>query len=424
MFPDVNILLHFPAFDGLDWKKVCQSDEVVIHIAQPVLGELNKVKDTGRTKAVRKRASATIKRLGALLKDTSKASELSTGVRVVFESESPRLENFPKLNERVNDDILIAAILTFNTSSECPAVLLTDDDGLALQVKAGDYGIRVFEPEECLRIAPETDDEDKEREKLRRENESLRSRIPEISLEFNSGGCKFFVQKKASDIESQGRREIAALKRRFQPFQLPPSDGIQNQGPVSAFARLALYDREPSLEQKTAYNDALSRYFQQCENVLRKNTEIDSRTIVLTLVIKNTGTVPAEDVLISMHFPNGFKLFENCGKHAIHERLPEPPEKPTGILQIRMPEIHLPYLSPYYDAVPRDSDRSLSIEETNSYDVKFEVKKIRQGFSDTITPLMLVFEEQPFSFFIDYTIICDGMPKAKSGKLHIVEEIG
>jgi hypothetical protein len=89
VFPDTNVLVHFPALDGFDWLTLCCADEVIIHITPPVITELNKIKEIGHIKRLRKRAASVQRRLKDLLKADSDFCFLGQHVRLVFKLRRP-----------------------------------------------------------------------------------------------------------------------------------------------------------------------------------------------------------------------------------------------------------------------------------------------------------------------------------------------
>src|SRR5713101_1668876 len=168
-FPDANIVLHFPAFDGFDWCGMCQSDEVIIHVTQPLLGELNKVKELGATKSVRKRAATVQRRLTQLLDAHGVTTQLTPSIKIVLEDKSTDLRHYTELNPSISDDVLVATVLDFCGRTKESAALVTDDNGLALMVKAAKWELKVLRPPQSARLPDEPDEDKKEIEQLRQQ---------------------------------------------------------------------------------------------------------------------------------------------------------------------------------------------------------------------------------------------------------------
>src|SRR5436305_4175446 len=129
-FPETNVLVHFSALDGLDWRALCAADQVVIHITQALLAELNKLKEVGHSKRVRKRAASVQRRLKQLLSSHADSRQLAPKVKLVFETETPDINAYPGLNTAIADDMLIASVLQFRIYNTEHMVIVTDDNGL------------------------------------------------------------------------------------------------------------------------------------------------------------------------------------------------------------------------------------------------------------------------------------------------------
>jgi len=159
IFPDTNVLLHFPALDGLDWTDICEAEQVILHISQPLFVELNRVKEVGHTKSVRKRAATVQRRLSRILDEHGATAPLGANVKIVFEHKTPDVTAYMDLNPRVSDDLLIAAVLDFLSLTRGDAAIVTDDNGLALRVKAGRHQLTVLRPPDLARLKDEPDED-------------------------------------------------------------------------------------------------------------------------------------------------------------------------------------------------------------------------------------------------------------------------
>ena len=422
VFPDVNVLLHFPAFDGLDWKTMCNASSVVIHITQPLLTELNKVKDTGTTKRVRKRAAAVQKQIKEFLAADGLSKEIKPGIRVMLESRSPKTSEFPSLNPAVSDDILIASLLTFCNETNNEAILATDDDGLALIIKARESNIRVVEPPENARLAAELDSDEKENIEIRRRLSKFENARPKLDITFTTGDDALHITYPKASSDKEISQAIAKLRREHPRLQNPrdPLDYRQ-----MALARIiASYQGSSGTlddpEAIASYNSELEGFFTDYETVYRANKLVEARMFELNIQIGNIGAVPAEDVLVNLHFPNGFKLFERDDDPEFLTDLPNPPRRPGdkrgdlhqiyNMANIGLDKIH----------ALNSSSPSLSIRETNSYEVAWQIPKLRQEFVSSIDPIVLLYDDEPFSFSIDYRMVADNLPESVSGKLHVI----
>ena len=422
VFPDANILLHFPAFDGLDWCELCRSDDVVIHLTQPLLKELNRVKDTGHSKTVRKRAATIQRRLKELLRAEGTTAKITPNVTVVLEALSPVTSDFPELNPSVADDVLLAAVLTFCKTSGLLAKLVTDDDGFALMVKAAKWSIEVIEPLEAARLPAELDPEDKEREALRKRVAKIENATPSLRLAFTDGKTTFHLPKPVADSEADIAQQMFDLRHEHRKLDDPKNPKSGGGLLLGRFAPMntRLSDMMSNDPKEVArYNEELEAFFESYELALRANFAIDARKTAISLQVENSGSAPANDALVEMHFPNGFRLIRTHNIAALYEALPEAPLLPG---HVRGFGHLLPSIARNFTSATAGNPNSptLHIRETNSYDVRWRMPKLRQGYVSTIDTMVLVFDDAPFSFQIDYTIVADNLPETAKGEIHII----
>jgi hypothetical protein len=144
------------------------------------------------------------------------------------------------------------------------------------------------------------------------------------------------------------------------------------------------------------------------------------------LIVVNSGTCPAEDIHVSLHFPDGFMLYDE--KHP--PKMPEEPAAPSKEMNL-FPHSSLlsslPYMPDIRARFPQPRDPSVpKIRKTNSYDVEFEHEKLQHGFIWTFAPLYVAFDswESAKSFSIDYVIRAANMIDAEEGALGVVVENG
>ena len=155
------------------------------------------------------------------------------------------------------------------------------------------------------------------------------------------------------------------------------------------------------------------------------------RTIQLNIVLANDGTIPAEDIDIYLHFPDGFQLLEEY-KLPNAPKAPKPPTEPMTEMQ-RMAN-SMSYASqflapntPYTQSVSVESPQNVSspsIKRIQSYEVHVHVQKIKHNLQEHLDPLFVVFDTMDYanSFTIDYRILTANIPHEVIGNLHVVVE--
>lgn len=429
VYPDTNVLLHFAVFDGFDWAALCGGAPVTIRVAQPVLSELNAIKDTGRTKAIRKRAQVVLRRLKSLLREQGEKAELGPGIKVILEARTVAVDTESGLNSNVSDDALISQILAFRKETKGEIFLVTDDAGVGLMVKATHWGITFIEPPESMRLPPEPDEDQKEREALRRRITQLEAASPALRLLFVGEASTSECKPPSFDIESAVAEKLEKLRKKYPVLPVPPPQpsipdiGKMTLGQLATFHMDSLKPRpwgeNPNLIKR--YNEQLGVFYTKSEAVLRKNFETMARTQTIEMEVENYGGRPANDVRVTMHFPNGFKLLDLKHQNDCLVGMPNPPAHPAEAsrpwdlndIRIEVPSI------PHFD-IPDIAGPHLSIEETNSYKIKWTVRKLRQGDRAPVGPMFIVFNEAPFSFAITYEIVADNLPDIVHGKLSVI----
>ena len=181
-------------------------------------------------------------------------------------------------------------------------------------------------------------------------------------------------------------------------------------------------------EKVAAYNRELLAFFAKSEETVRKLFELKSRTIFFALAVSNAGSAPANDLSIHAHFPDGFVLREKDAWEKLWNHLPRPPQKPTSPLDhlASMGSLytsHIPNMSSDIAAAIRSraqSEPSLSITKTNSYDVEFVHPKLKHGQEALLGEFALTFDNAPFSFQVEYSAVADNVPEIVEGTLNFI----
>jgi hypothetical protein len=339
------------------------------------------------------------------------------------------------LREDKNDDNLVASVLSLTSKTNHTAILVTGDTGPRL--KAGRLGLSCMGLPEEYKAESALSETEKEKRKLQREINRLKNRLPALDLVFDGGEkhCGFQV----SDYKPLTEEEIGARlekikeqysKKTYQPIEKP--ENVETIGELlkSVEASMAPFSR-PSKQQIERYNDRLDDFYDEYKKYLEAREvikNIKGRLITLDIVIENTGSAPAEDIDIFMHFPDGFRLFsdENLPEMDIAE--PRPPQEPKGgfpnigasLAGLSDPtrHIHMPTVT------PSGNVSSPNIEETGSYDVDVSVRKLKHNMQERCGPFYVVFDsfEDASSFSIDYRINTADLPDDTEGELHVSVE--
>lgn len=428
VFVDTNIFLHYQPFDQINWCEVTGADKVTLVIAPVIIRELDKHKDYHHFSAVRERARAVLKKIRAVIVN-GETLQFPTDTELIAVDE-PNIDfTALHLDKTISDDYLIASCLAFKDTNPGIKIILASHDSGPL-IKASRRGIKTADIPEKYKLPDLIDEKEKEIKTLRQQIAKLESRIPILDLSF-ANGEKYYeaeILPPQKITEEELARQLTELKDQFPKYHQPITVEKQNISPfASALARLSQFDL-PSQEEINRYNIELDKYYQKYEEYLaqcEKYENIKRMTIQLDIILKNNGTIPAEDIDVFLRFPDGFSLYEeqNVPKEPPEPDLPQPPRKPSEItaslLSIRPSAYNfsMPTIFPAQSNIS-----SLEIKKTNSYDVIFKVKRLKQYMNASPDTIYVVYNdfETASSFGIEYRINAANLPIEKTGTLHVV----
>lgn len=411
---DTNIFLHFRRFTLIDWKAELSRDVVVLVVPTAVLRELDRAK-TERDSRISHRARTALKELERCLS----AGRISEGV-VVRPSHSEPAPDWQAhgLDASIDDDRIIAETLLLQRDHE-DVLIVTDDS--AVKVKAWPRLISVHELSEGLRMDDRLTAAQVENERLRQQLRELTSAMPVLALQFepDRGSARvltFVYTEPSVQTEAEMDNEIREERTRRGLVLSPAPDETTIGGEPRRPAWSDLLDsyRRPG----EAY---LSRYREYLEE-RRAHSEAMALTLQLPLVLVNTGSGPAEAVAVWLHLPDGLEVLSA-------DDVPDSPQPPdpesmspfglAGADRIAIGRIRVPSLSRL-----APSPTAPHITRSNSYEVTFELGRVRQQSSTKLDPLYVVFASsnhvQPFH--IDYRITANNLPGVAEGQLHVRTE--
>ncbi len=259
-------------------------------------------------------------------------------------------------------------------------------------------------------------------EQLENEIRTYKNSIPKLQLEFENSNQ--FIE-----INVIERENIS-----FDAFCSEKMIEIKAQHPLPEFKPKkddtsgSFLDTLSFLSPEVDYYKRLKEFYSEYEewvSELYEYEQIKSRTFELKIILSNTGTQPAIDIDINLHFPDGFELKETANASQLRKS-PKPPRKSDG----RMDNIYLPNSNFIHRHSLRESTESQNknsptITKTNSYDVVFHRDKIKQGCKEYLDALSIVFLENSEikGFQVDYKLIADNIPQPVEGKLNVNFEL-
>lgn len=455
IFLDTNVYLHFQSFEQIDWRKLLGSRRVTISVPAMVLNELDKHKDEHRVRRIRKRAGAVSAKFFEY-SETNKM-EVRPGVILEFLPFDPQV-NFAKyhLNPSRQDDHLLAAVLQLREEKGglCPVVVANDFN---LLMKARRLGIETYRLPDDLKLPEEPDAEEQQLRELERElNRMKKAAVPDLRLCFGSGGDEHAAFILPSPKLLSGLLlgfEFALLRLRY-PKALPPEQVISfaerrklkeaagelKNAEQAAEMLLTLGEMMAQIHPSEVerYNYELEDYFRAYEQYRKDSIEYEnkwSRTLLLEVELVNQGTCPAEDIDVTLEFPEGVILMTEGSFPPVPVE-PPPPSPPqtlgmqTGALIVKGVRKSVSLLKPKPAPAPQLTPGHMSARATmtpsvalsaDKRRVEFKIPKLKHTLRSRCVTLYALLNsfEAAGSFTIPYRAVAANIPEPVTGCLHV-----
>jgi hypothetical protein len=406
-------------FTEINWPSLIQVDTTELIICTTVLQELDKKKFSEQDIDIRNRCKLIISKLS----EYEDNPIINDKVSITFLHNEPNIDwDKDALSPLIPDDRILASILeSFDTND---SILITSDLGLRLKAKT--RSISVFSLPDDLLISIKKNKYEEENQKLRKKISEIESTYPKIGFHLSSSG----------DLNT-------FVKYEYCPIPVYNPDKVEKE--IKDLQSLLVYDK-PIQQENSFYaainkfsspsDDEIERYKKDVHDYYCNLRKYDqnywsykdrcSRTFPLNLIISNTGTEPAKEIDIHLHFPDGFQMF-NDGDKPIEPKKPNLPEKPRNLMQIinRASVISIPdYLATpigHGNQIPRNMS-SIDIKKTHSYDINLSIKQLKHTTSIDLNPIYIYFESMELikSFSFTYKIIASNYPSAIEGTMNVV----
>ncbi|NPV63707.1 MAG: hypothetical protein HPY61_13975 [Methanotrichaceae archaeon] len=394
---DTNVYIHYKNFLECDWNKFFGEDNLTLIVPQTIIGELDEKKYDARDH-IRKKAQYVIAKFREIKKDQSNweiKTEFTPGIGEEIEWKSVGL------NQTNNDDRIIAELLKMKSQENEDICIVTGD--FNFELKAENYNIKVFNPPDEWLVKIK-DPRDEKLDKLKRtlpkvelyildeKNESFQKNI-QISLKLNDA-CLL--------NEEYFEKEISQIKEYVKAKTI-------NQ----KFGYLTL--RDHILLYRERMNDYVCDYKEYLQN-LAKFQDWHHSAIKISLVLNNTGNLPADDIDIWIKFPKDLDILEELPEKPIKPREPEPPREYDSTYGIHLG------LAPKIDLSSIIGNKEIcgpDIEQTQKCIlIHYWKKKLKQGL-DWRMPLYIKFKsvEKIHPIHIYYSIKIGNLPGELKGRL-------
>ncbi len=421
VFIDTNIALHYQRPDEIDWRTLTESKNIILVGAPILLRELENKKIINSSKKLKDRAKNYISWLHKFLYDTE--AEVRTGVKWLFLPNEPNIDFHREgLSSEVADDHLIASVLDFINQPGTHVLVATADLGLRVKLLA--RNIKVLDLPDSLRLPEEADPLTRENEELKKQIEHYESRMPKLSVAFESGDQHHQLQIRDPDVLPLPP-PLEQIQKDHPYIWRPGLSARYKEGAAAAASvdtdRLAQLFR-PSTERIDAYNSELERYFQEYQDFLGHHAAWRQTMCLhysVKFVVSNEGTASASNFDLELFSPKDVWLV-NDGELPDQPKPPEAPRHPGSIpafqeyshLSPLMPVFPRDHIAKNYDGVPIISD------DHNSACIWYP--RLKHGFSHTSEELVFRFTsaEVAQAFSIDYRLSAEELPNLIEGKLH------
>lgn len=414
LFLDTNIFLHFKSYTDIKWEDIVGTSQYTIVVAPIVIDELDKHKNSSNKK-VNKKAKSTIGKFAEIVEGTS-TNNLAVKLLVIRPEEA--VFNQFGLSKSQQDDSLLATILSYTIQAGDEVILITND--LGPLIRAQSFNIKCIRMPEEYRLEEELDETEKENRQLKQELIGLKNLQPKVLFGFSNGTNQLkitpvkmqFTKAEYIQRESSINKRNYGHLRKYSEIKEPIFKAL------NAFSRL-------SDSQVDDYNKELDAYYIEFEKYLGEEYEHKiklSSCFEIELNLNNTGTAPANDIDIYLHFPDGFKLSEKRKKGP---KKPEPPYQPKSQWDFGLRSSILPIIDTR-GAFPKvnTGPELTKLKKTNSYDVEFKVRDLKHNQNVGLPKLFVCFEniESMSSFHVDYTLMIANLPNKIEGQLHVIIE--
>lgn len=349
VFLDTMLFMHYRPLDDLDWCAALGATAVRIVVPRVTIRELDDHKDSHPNATLKERA----RKAGRLIADgltvigtVPETTRVRRG-KVIREHVTLELQGLTlpfdfeaaQLDERKNDDQLIAAMLTFRAAEpEVTLVLVSGDQNARLT--AEDFGLGVLEPSEDWRLPAAPDPLRRELEALRAENVRLKASHPKLRVLFahaDADAPETCVRVACASGDDEPRdtwaaalaTEALAVPERTvgdQPEVMPPSR------PHSGLPRIIVTFaiQPPTPEEYARYATERTAYLAAFDAYQRERWAYESRVarlVDLALVVENSGSGVADDVEVHITVPAPLEIIES-GVAQLFRTAPHAPKQP------------------------------------------------------------------------------------------------
>lgn len=424
LFFDTMTYLHYRGLDEVDLAALAGTFPHAVLFPRVTLRELDKHKSQNRSPRAQDKARRSLRRI----EEWVRSGFVREGVAAEYYSMLPAID-YPSigLDSTWADDVLIATVLQYRSDHpDVEVALVTDDTGVRLKARQLGLDVRAL-PEEW-RLKPEPDAAEVENRELAKQLEAIQNAQPKLAVrikvgETSSPHATFTIGPPPVLNDAAVAAKLEELKAEFpKQHPSPPTSQETTGDALKALAALGAF-AGISTEEYERYNMGVDEFLREYADYIREAwaaNVISSRTINFQIEIRNSGTSPADDVDVHLHFPDGFTL--STEEPEIPEA-PRPPHAPRTAMEMLQASVAYSSALRYPTIGAHDyAPSSFSIRRTSSYDVDDHFQRVKHGGSVVLPEMFLTFDsfEDARSFSCHYTVRPANLPEAVVGDLHFV----
>ena len=323
-FLDTNAFMHFKVFEGINWKEFLSTDDYTLVVSLTVLDELDKYKDSTKTKK-RNRAKTVLKILSEYLDDENYKKN---NINLRFCENAHTEINSSEYNGGREDDFIIASAKAFDEEGD--KIIVSNDIGMKFRAK--NAGLKFLKLDESQMLSQELTDEEKEIKELKKEIAKLTNRKASPVLLFhneeNTILRKAFIEPDFSEFLSD---EEEKLRKDIKPFIKHDENPYESLH--SKLARIA----ESEYEEKDIeeYNSSIEPYISEMLKLKSDSLKLKNRdrfVYELKLLVFNKGTKPTGRMGLQIFLPEELIFLDD---NAWIEYNVTPPERPKLLSPIQ-----------------------------------------------------------------------------------------
>lgn len=421
VFDDTNVLLHYQFFDEVDWHSQLGVTSVTLVFAPVVLAELDRHKWSG-SRREKARAKSVLKKIASLGLSTTPIS-LRPGVdAIALDAEPPdALFTQHRLHPQASDDRLLASVLGFGEERPGSRVMILSAD-TGLGVKARSRRIAIVAPADSLELPDEPDDLERELEKTRRELNEIKGAAPDLALTFGDAKTHAAFQVRAvTDFDYQALGRLRDAWRKKHPH-VSGMDSLElPDGQVLSMSGFHGMPGFVSAADAAEYNVALDGHYAQYNAFLQlwpATLNRHFRTLQFSLVLENTGTVPADDVDLQLGTEASGVWLRKVPK------LPFPPAVPKRRSPYDLPLVDMPFLNHLPTNIyhpPANEDGPNISGEGSEQRVQYSVKRVIHHVPCELPVVYFQFNSDADlrSFNVNVRLVAANIRKPKTDSLQV-----